>query len=412
MGTINDLNTVDTLADDDKFVIWQKQAGATRAITAENMAAYFGAELSDEYQPLDATLTMYAALGMQDNKVAVGTGVDTAELVTYGNFVGDSSTVSVPAVDVLRTFSSTAAERIATMTLRNTGDAVGGQDYQNEVHLRMQAGTSATHRRYLDFMKFNGQPDFVFGANASSVMIGFDEDANQHWLWKENGSTLTGDTMLNATGATGKIRFGYHAADTLPPGDFRFHRGGAVTPANNRFNFQIDAGTANVRKYDLTGLTQQFIINATGDVGIGKDTPSYKLDIETSAGTPFRMVWSNGSFTQAAHSCTWTTTGTNASDMLTMTDGDNSSTRAILRLRGNAGAVEAMFAASNGNIGINTVAPAFKLDVEGAIKITPGTSVTPPDNGDVVIEFTNNTTLTFKGKGSDGTVRSATLTLT
>lgn len=85
MGTINDLNTVDTLADDDKFVIWQKQAGATRAITAENMAAYFGAELSDEYQPLDATLTMYAALGMTNGSVVVGTGVDTGTLVTTNN---------------------------------------------------------------------------------------------------------------------------------------------------------------------------------------------------------------------------------------------------------------------------------------------------------------------------------------
>ena len=36
---------------------------------------------------------------------------------------------------------------------------------------------------------------------------------------------------------------------------------------------------------------------------------------------------------------------------------------------------------------------------------------TPTANGDVVIELTNNTTLTFKARGSDGVVRSATLTL-
>lgn len=39
------------------------------------------------------------------------------------------------------------------------------------------------------------------------------------------------------------------------------------------------------------------------------------------------------------------------------------------------------------------------------------TTVTPANNGDLVIEQTANTTLTFKMKGSDGTVRSATLTL-
>lgn len=49
MGTINDLNTVDTVADDDKFVLWKTQAGATRAITAVDLATYFGAELQDDF---------------------------------------------------------------------------------------------------------------------------------------------------------------------------------------------------------------------------------------------------------------------------------------------------------------------------------------------------------------------------
>lgn len=68
--------------------------------------------------------------------------------------------------------------------------------------------------------------------------------------------------------------------------------------------------------------------------------------------------------------------------------------------------------ASADRVGIGESAPDYKLDVNGAIGFTPGTSVTPVDNGDVVIEATNNTTLTFKLKGSDGTVRTGTLTLT
>jgi len=51
------------------------------------------------------------------------------------------------------------------------------------------------------------------------------------------------------------------------------------------------------------------------------------------------------------------------------------------------------------------------LDISGAIEFNPGASVTPADNGDVVFELTNNTTLTIKAKGSDGTVRSVALTL-
>ena len=41
----------------------------------------------------------------------------------------------------------------------------------------------------------------------------------------------------------------------------------------------------------------------------------------------------------------------------------------------------------------------------------PGSSVTPSANGDLSVEATNDTTLTFKLKGSDGVVRSGTITL-
>jgi hypothetical protein len=45
-------------------------------------------------------------------------------------------------------------------------------------------------------------------------------------------------------------------------------------------------------------------------------------------------------------------------------------------------------------------------------KLRPPATATPASNGDMVFELTNNTTLTIKVKGSDGVVRSATLTLT
>lgn len=62
-------------------------------------------------------------------------------------------------------------------------------------------------------------------------------------------------------------------------------------------------------------------------------------------------------------------------------------------------------------LGINETSPNYRLDVNGAIGFKPGSSVTPVDNGDVVFELTNNTTLTVKAKGSDGVVRSGTITL-
>lgn len=77
---------------------------------------------------------------------------------------------------------------------------------------------------------------------------------------------------------------------------------------------------------------------------------------------------------------------------------------------GAASSVERMRVTATG-VGINETAPDYGLDVNGTFGFTPGASVTPVDNGDVVFELTSNTSLTVKAKGSDGTVRSVVLTL-
>lgn len=68
---------------------------------------------------------------------------------------------------------------------------------------------------------------------------------------------------------------------------------------------------------------------------------------------------------------------------------------------------------SSGRVLVGTLVDngAHKLQVAGAISFSPGASVAPVGNGSVVFELTNNTTLTVKARGSDGTVRSGTITL-
>lgn len=51
------------------------------------------------------------------------------------------------------------------------------------------------------------------------------------------------------------------------------------------------------------------------------------------------------------------------------------------------------------------------LAFSGALLWSPGASVTPSVNGQITLELTSNTTLTIRAKGSDGTVRSAAITL-
>lgn len=62
---------------------------------------------------------------------------------------------------------------------------------------------------------------------------------------------------------------------------------------------------------------------------------------------------------------------------------------------------------SNAKVSINSLS---SLTV-GALVLTPASSVTPSSNGDLIVEATNDTTITFKLKGSDGTVRTGTITL-
>ena len=54
---------------------------------------------------------------------------------------------------------------------------------------------------------------------------------------------------------------------------------------------------------------------------------------------------------------------------------------------------------------------AHVLDITGTIRLSPPASVTPANNGELMVEATSNTSLTLKLRGSDGVVRSASLTL-
>jgi hypothetical protein len=52
-----------------------------------------------------------------------------------------------------------------------------------------------------------------------------------------------------------------------------------------------------------------------------------------------------------------------------------------------------------------------KITTKKDLVQTPGSSVTPANNGELTVAATDNTTLTFSLKGSDGTVRTGTITL-
>ena len=86
-----------------------------------------------------------------------------------------------------------------------------------------------------------------------------------------------------------------------------------------------------------------------GNVGIGR-TPGYKFDVS--------------SVNEIAR---FTATGTSVNPDVLIIDADSSNSRAALQVQGSNGAIEVLFVASGGNIGIRTTAPNSTLQTNGSV---------------------------------------------
>jgi len=166
-----------------------------------------------------------------------------------------------------------------------------------------------------------------------------------------------------------------------------------VTSGANNLGLSIDASVAYLATFQSTPLTfqtnstERMRITSAGNVGIGTASPAEKLTVN-SGSSEFAIQWSGPG-----------------------NDWVLASTASRAYIRNKTASLETLSILNGGNVGIGETVPDYKLDVNGTFGFTPGASVTPVDNGDVVFELTSNTTLTVKAKGSDGTVRSGTITL-
>jgi hypothetical protein len=122
-------------------------------------------------------------------------------------------------------------------------------------------------------------------------------------------------------------------------------------------------------------------------------------------------AWTSGAYMRFFASELWspTTKGTTF-DITTTVMGTNA---VSTRLRSDTSGNLILNGDGIGNvlIGPATDDGANRLQVAGPIRFQPAAAATPPNNGDLVFEATSNTALKIKFKGSDGAVRSATLTL-
>jgi len=335
---------------------------------------------------------------------------------TVSSFAGVSGTVSgqITGVNGQAAVSSAATSAtVATMNglLAFVGNSSTTATVTNAYGIRMADLTNAgtitnTYGFYCGDVTAGTQTNTAYSFYAS------DASAKNYFAGNVGIGNTSPTSKLDITGSTGSYSSGIGFTPT-------------GTGARNWRTFINTDGSFNLD--DATSVATRLTINSSGNVGIGTTSPAYKLETKYSftgfgSAIAFPMgttvhttdgAMSNGFGSAYAFSIQDNVSGPNRIGYIGAVMSNSSKTTGDLVLyTSNAGSEsEKMRVQYNGNVGINETAPDYKLDVNGSFGFTPGTSVTPVDNGDVVIEATNDTTLTFKLKGSDGTIRTATLTL-
>lgn len=191
---------------------------ATPDATVPSGAVLFGADSQSAAAP-----SVYAIQDIADyvGDSLTGATVDAGENGLTGN---------VSAVVISGGGGETTSVQLL---LKNTREGAGVYgDYENEVHLRLQAGTTNNHRRYLNFCDYDGTDRWLVGTNASNVWIHYDAvTGGAHRLWFETTSGVapnnTGNSYINSTGSGAVIiNSGNSDGDTLGTGGFQVVSGG------------------------------------------------------------------------------------------------------------------------------------------------------------------------------------------
>ena len=142
-------------------------------------------------------------------------------------------------------------------------------------------------------------------------------------------------------------------------------------------------------------------VRKLGPVTVGGTAPN--ASPAGSSGNSTGELWLDTSNSKSILKC-WNGSAWVTSDLPSLDDGDifigDSNNESVTQSFTDALAVEA-------GIGTTATKTSFTRDIVQ----TPSASVTPANNGELMVEITNDTTLTFKLKGSDGTVRSGTISL-
>jgi len=208
-----------------------------------------------------------------DASYASGTvGKNLTSLSSSGRTAND------PASTITKTTTDDTLPNI-TMLLRNTQDSGSGTDYDNEVHLRLQAGSTESHRAYVNFANYDGVDKWVTGRNAQSCWILYNSETN-HRIWMDPGASgpdpsyRTGGTFINSA-ESGKVRINWHLSDRTGLGGFEVwsggYNGGGAGGTNNSKLMWVSADAEPVRCSDVSTSGTVLTVNAApeGTLAVG-----------------------------------------------------------------------------------------------------------------------------------------------
>lgn len=194
----------------------------------------FGTGTSGQVAFFNGTNSIISDAGLlwdNTNKM-LGVGVSPTYVV---DIYGANEVYNTPIFRVSKSSVTALVSSNLVALFQNTGDTIGGSDYQNEVHVGLKAGTTTRHRRYLSFRTHTDAVDWLTGANAASAYILYDGTSICHRAFFNNTSDSNGYTYLSSAG-TGIIRFNLHSDANTGTGGVEFGPGGGTTTSTAIIN--------------------------------------------------------------------------------------------------------------------------------------------------------------------------------
>ena len=350
------------------------------------------------------------------NNVASGAGV-TISVISLGTLEGvDTATPGYTLGDMLYVSPTTAGKLTAT---RPTGESNLVQSFAH-----VQKVHASTGQIKVGPMGSNSTPNLndgnIFVGNGSNVPVA---GAFTDVLSDQAGISSTADAVAMTIDSSERVGIG-----TASP-TAKLHISGDGTNSSRIFLSQAVAGTDGV---DVSGYRSRGSI--ASPTALANGDAIFKLFAQAHNGTTFIQGGNAG----------WTASdgSGNATFSIKTRVSDTLADRLTIDSSGNVGVTNLSFP-NTGDIlmpddepmalevreGTNTYLSftttdgsekmavnkptsfATTVTVGSDLTQTPSSSVTPTNNGELMVEATNNTTLTFKLKGDDGTVRTGTITL-